>query len=136
MIEFTIPGTPVAKGRPRFARQGKRIRTYTPTKTENYEAAVRLYAIQAMRGRQIISRPVIVAIALFFEPPASWPKGKREGALNGAWYPTSIDLDNSAKTLLDACNAVVWVDDRQVVELFVRKSYSKVARAMVEVTEL
>lgn len=135
-IAFTIPGTPVAKGRPRFARRGKKIVTYTPAKTENYEDAVKLYAIQAMRGRPVITRPVAVSIGLFFEPPISWPKGKREGALNGVWYPTSSDLDNSAKALLDACNAVVWIDDKQVVELNVRKRYSTVARAMVEVTEL
>jgi len=136
VISFAIPGTPVAKGRPRFARRGKRIVTYTPAKTESYEAAVKLYAIQAMRGRTIITQPVAVSIGLFFEPPISWPKGKREGALNDVWYPTSTDLDNTAKSLLDACNAVIWIDDKQVVELTVRKRYSTVACAMVEVTEL
>lgn len=29
-VEFIVPGTPVAKGRPKFARRGAHVTTYTP----------------------------------------------------------------------------------------------------------
>jgi len=46
LIEITIPGEVVAKGRPRFSRHGGSVRTHTPTKTLNYERLVKMYAIQ------------------------------------------------------------------------------------------
>ena len=43
MIKLTIPGEPVAKGRPRVTRYG----TYTPEKTKNYETLVKeLYFVE------------------------------------------------------------------------------------------
>lgn len=36
-IEFTVPGAPVGKGRPRFMKNGH---TYTPQKTRDYEGKV------------------------------------------------------------------------------------------------
>ena len=89
-----------------------------------------------MRCHRVMDGAVAVSIGLFLEPPASWTKDKREAALKGDWYPTGFDLDNAAKALLDACNAIIWIDDRQVVELSIRKRYSTAARAMVEVTPL
>ncbi len=36
-VEFTVPGVPVGKGRPRFMKNGH---TYTPQKTRDYENKV------------------------------------------------------------------------------------------------
>ena len=36
-VEFTVPGIPVGKGRPRFMKNGH---TYTPQKTRDYEDKV------------------------------------------------------------------------------------------------
>jgi hypothetical protein len=44
MIAFTIPGQPVAKGRPKFARRGAHVVAYTPAKTASYENLVKLAA--------------------------------------------------------------------------------------------
>ena len=41
MIRFVIPGEPQGKGRPKFSRQGNFVKTYTPAKTENYEAHIK-----------------------------------------------------------------------------------------------
>jgi Holliday junction resolvase RusA-like endonuclease len=136
-IAFTIPGVPVGKGRPRFARRGKKVVTYTPEETASYENLVKLYASQAMQGRAAIEGAVAVSIGLFVTPPASWSEKKQRSALNGGIFPTSKpDLDNCIKGIFDACNEIVWRDDKQAVELSVRKRYSTVARAIVEVTEL
>ena len=111
--------------------------TYTPEETVSYENLVKLYASLAMKGRSVVDGAVAVSIGLFVTPPASWSKKKWSSALNGEIYPTSKpDLDNCIKGIFDACNEIVWRDDKQVVDLSVRKRYSTVARAMVEVMEL
>lgn len=136
-VSFTIPGSPVGKGRPRFARRGKKVVTYTPEETASYENLVKLYASLAMKGRAAIGGAVAVSIGLFLTPPASWSKKKQADALNGGIFPTSKpDLDNCIKGIFDACNEIIWLDDKQAVDLSVRKRYSIVARAIVEITEL
>jgi Holliday junction resolvase RusA-like endonuclease len=37
MVTFMVEGTPVPKGRPRFARRGKFVSTYSPKTTVDYE---------------------------------------------------------------------------------------------------
>lgn len=57
-VEFTVPGKPVAKGRPRFARHGAHVRTFTPEATERYENLVKMAARAAMRDTQPYEGPV------------------------------------------------------------------------------
>lgn len=136
-VSFIVPGTPVAKGRPRFARRGNYVTAYTPKKTANYESLVRIYASQAMQGVAVIAGAVSVSICLFIAPPASWSKKKKESAILGEIYPTSRpDAENIAKAINDACNALVWADDSQIVDQFVSKRYSESARAVVQVKAL
>jgi Holliday junction resolvase RusA-like endonuclease len=135
-IIFTIPGTPVGKGRPKFARRGKFVTTYTPEKTASYENLVKLYASQAMCGHQPYQGAVSASIGLWLVPPASWSKKKRAQALAHEIHPTSKpDIDNVVKGIFDAMNDIVFVDDKQVVRLHVEKFYSEIARAEVKITQ-
>lgn len=132
-----IPGTPVGKGRPKFARRGAFVTTYTPEKTASYENLVKVKAEEAMQGRAIIDGAVAVTIALFVTPPASWSKKKQRDALDHATMPTSKpDVDNVIKGIFDAMNDIVFRDDKQVVDLSVQKRYADTARAFVKVTAL
>ena len=134
MIIFTIPGTPVGKGRPRFARRGAFVTTYTPEKTASYENLVKVKAEEAMVGRELIAGAVAVTILLFITPPASWSNKKMLQALNHEIMPTTKpDIDNVIKGILDAMNEIVWNDDKQVVDVTIRKRYANTARATVEV---
>ena len=134
MIVFTIPGTPVGKGRPRFARRGAVVTTYTPEKTASYENLVKVKAEEAMVGRELIAGAVAVTILLFITPPASWSNKKMLQALNHEILPTTKpDIDNVIKGILDAMNEIVWNDDKQVVDVTIRKRYANTARATVEV---
>lgn len=136
-IAFVIPGTPVGKGRPKFARRGNFVSTYTPEKTASYENLVRLKAEEAMAGQQPIDGPVEVAIWLFVTPPASWSQKKQRQALAGTIFPTSKpDVDNVLKGILDAMNEIVLKDDKQAVDVRVTKRYGEIARASVEVRTL
>lgn len=136
-VAFVIPGAPVGKGRPKFARRGNFVSTYTPAKTASYENLVKLKAEQAMAGRPVIDGPVEVSIRLIITPPASWSQKKQREALEGRIFPTSKpDIDNVLKGIMDACNEIVFKDDKQAVDVRVVKRYGQVARAEVEVNSL
>lgn len=137
MITFTIPGQPVAKGRPKFARRGSFVATYTPEKTANYENLVKLAASQAMAGRLPSAAPLELEVCLSMQIPASWSKKKRSAAVLGAVMPTKKpDADNCLKGLKDGCNGIVWRDDAQVVRIILQKTYSETPMASVIVREL
>lgn len=136
-ITFIIPGTPVGKGRPKFARRGNFVTTYTPEKTASYENLVKVKAEEAMQGRSVLDGAVFVAICLYVTPPASWSQKKQRAALAGEVFPTSKpDIDNCLKGIMDACNEIVWKDDKQAVDVVMRKRYATTARATVEVRAL
>lgn len=133
-VAFTVPGAPVGKGRPKFARRGNFVTTYTPEKTASYENLVKMAAALAMDGRSMYEGAVAVVMWLYVTPPASWSQKKQREALLNNILPTSKpDVDNVIKGIFDAMNEIVWKDDKQVVELTVKKRYSETARAQVEV---
>lgn len=135
MVEFTIPGTPVGKGRPKFARRGNFVKAYTPEKTASYENLVKLYANQAMAGKPLIEEPVGVVINIVVGVPESWSKKKKVECLLGKIKPTSKpDIDNVIKGIFDAMNEIVWKDDKQVVMLQVNKKYGETPHAWVFIT--
>ncbi|ADE12159.1 RusA family crossover junction endodeoxyribonuclease [Sideroxydans lithotrophicus] len=136
-ITFTVPGTPVGKGRPKFARRGKFVTTYTPEKTASYENLVKLAAAKAMDGRQPIDGAAQVSIWLWVTPPASWSQKKQRQALAHEIFPTTKpDMDNVVKGIFDAMNEIVWQDDKQVIDLSCYKRYSETARAEVKITQI
>lgn len=126
MITITIPGEARGKGRPRFAKRGKFVKTYTDAKTVSYENLVAYAGAEAMRGEALIQGPVHVTMNVQVGVPRSWSKKKTAAALAGEVRPTTKpDLDNVIKAIMDALNGVVWQDDKQVVGLSVTKYYSE-----------
>ena len=122
MINIYVAGQPVGKARPRVTRTG---RVYTPTKTMKAEASIQDAAREAMQGQQPMEGPVYVSAAFNMAIPTSWTKGKQTQARNDELMPTAKpDLDNLAKTILDALNGIVYRDDSQVVQLAISKRYS------------
>ena len=137
MIAFTVPGQPVAKGRPKFARRGAHVVAYTPAKTASYENLVKMAATTAMSGVQPTVRPVALSVTLNLQIPASWSKKRREAAVAGTICATKKpDADNVLKGIKDGCNGIVWTDDAQVVRIMLEKRYSETPNAIVEVAEL
>ena len=131
-IRFTVPGQPVAKGRPKAARRGNFITMYTPEKTASYENLVKVKAEEAMQGRGLIEDAVHVEVRLYVCIPDSWSKKKKADALASRIVPTSKpDLDNCIKGIFDAMNGVVFADDKQVTDLYVAKRYSDKPRAEI-----
>lgn len=122
-ITVTLPGLPRGKGRPRFARRGKFVSTYTDEKTASYEGALRLAGADAMRGEIPMVGALWVHVTAVFPIPASWSRKKREAAEQNQVAPTGKpDCDNLLKCL-DAFNEIVWKDDAQIVSATVVKVY-------------
>ena len=130
---FKIYGEPVAKGRPRFTKQG---RTYTPAKTKKYEDEVRKVAKEAMGSSEPLETPVSVFIHITLPIPQSYSKKRSEDCLSGFERPTKRpDIDNQIKSILDGMNEVVFKDDCQIVSLHAKKVYGTIALVEVMVTE-
>lgn len=113
-IEVELVGEPMGKGRPRFLRGSGR--TYTPPTTAKYENRLKAAAKKAMEGKHILDGPVRIRVMAFFQIPKSVSARTRRSMVQGFEWPTKKpDLDNVLKMAMDALNAVVWLDDKQVV---------------------
>ena len=151
-VVFGVPDEPQGKARPRFARRGKLVSTYTPQATQKYEELIRYSALKVRQKNGIdkpISGNIILNIRAYFKIPKSYSKKRKDRCLNGDERPTKKpDSDNIAKIVLDGLNPKMKVDhaqhkavcvneglyrdDKQVVSLKVDKYYSDKPR--VEIT--
>ena len=132
MVTFEVPGDPHGKGRPKFARRGNFVQTYTDKKTASYEDLVRFHANIAMVDLAPLESAVAVYIYIKLAVPKSYSKKRTEACLSGLERPTKKpDWDNVAKSICDAMNGIVYMDDTQIVDAHVTKVYA--ANAGVEV---
>lgn len=133
MRGFNIPGKIQAKQRPRF--NGKIV--YTPQNTINYENWVKACYLEEYKNEKPFEKALKVNIIAFFEMPKSTSKKKKEQMLNNEIYPTiKSDTDNIAKSILDSLNKIAYLDDKQVVDLRVRKQYAEVPSVSVWISEV
>lgn len=128
-VTFTVPAAAMGKQRPRF--DSRRRITYTPKKTHSFEHLIGLHARLALGRAPKLSGPLAVDMIFSFMPPASWSK-KRQLEAIGQGKPTKPDVDNAAKSILDALNGVLYDDDAAVVSLSAAKVYA--ARDAIKVT--
>ena len=113
MVTIYLPGDPVPASRPRVTVNG----TYTPKRYRRWKAAARDTMALAYRAEPMIG-PLTVVVDAYWRRPKRLGEGPREPK------PLGCDIDNQAKGVLDAANGILYVDDRQVTELIVRKWYA------------
>jgi Holliday junction resolvase RusA-like endonuclease len=99
ILEITLWGDPVAKGRPRVGPNGH---AYTPERTRAAERAAVAQFQAAMEGREPYGGPVGLAVEFFCAT-----RRKSDG-------------DNLLKLLTDSMNQVVIIDDAQIEEWYCR----------------
>lgn len=135
-VQFTILGEPRGKGRPRFAKRGNFVKTYTPEETLNYEAYVKMCYIQAANGIKL-EGAISANLTCYYSVPKSASKKKREEMLSGT-YPCQKkpDIDNIIKSIFDALNTIAFDDDKQITLMIVKKVYGEVPRIEVRLAEL
>ena len=136
MIRFTVDGAAVPKQRPRISGR----RAYTPKRTKDYEERVlnefrsSYSGFYPAFGKDV---PVRICISVIQEIPKSWSKKKRLQAEQGEIVPLSRngDVDNIAKSILDALNGFAYEDDCQVTKLMISKEYGAEPRVIVQLEE-
>lgn len=134
VIQFTIPGIPVAKGRARHTQVGGFVRTYTPAKTRDYENLVRDCGKRAMLGVVPCSGPMEMLLEIRMPIPPSWSKKKQMAAAAGQVRATKKpDSANVLKAIEDGLNGVCYIDDSQIVIHTIRKVYHAVPVVVVAV---
>jgi Holliday junction resolvase RusA-like endonuclease len=139
---FVVSGEPFGKKRPRARVIAGHASIHNDPANENYELKV----INAFRqaypnltnelgfGEDDYLQATITA---YYSIPKSMSKKKRLLALDGTIRPTKKpDVDNIAKSILDALNSVLYKDDSQVVRLVVGKHYADVPRVEVSITKI
>lgn len=132
-MKIIIQGKVQAKQRVRLGRYSR----YTPEQTRNYENWVKLSFINQYPNFKPLENELVVSIKAYFEIPKSVSKKKREQMLKGSIRPTiKPDLDNIAKSILDALNKLAYVDDKQIVFLEVEKFYDESPRVELMVEEI
>ena len=137
MLTFEVPGDPHGKGRPKFARRGNFVQTYTDKKTTSYEDLVKFHANIAMVDLDPLQNAVAVYIYIKLAVPKSYSKKRTEACLSGLERPTKKpDWDNVAKSICDAMNGIVYMDDTQIVDAHVTKVYAANAGVDVGVKEI
>jgi Holliday junction resolvase RusA-like endonuclease len=126
ILLIEVPGIPVAKKRPRFARRGKHVVTYSTQKRE--ERTWRLLA-----GNQLpripLDGPVSVEVRFYLPyPRVDYGTGRNADKLKiraiDKPHTVKPDLDNLIKFAMDCLNGEAWVDDKQVVLLWATKLYT------------
>ena len=135
VVTFTVDGDPVPKGRPRFARRGQFVQTYTDAKTIDYETHVAMRARHAIGSTKPLEGALSVFLYLRYTVPESYSKKRKEACLRGLEYPKRIDIDNVYKSVTDAMNGIVYLDDSQIVEAHIKKVYAEESGANIMVQE-
>lgn len=125
LIRFKIPGVVRGKGRPRFARRGQYVKTYTDKDTELYENWVKSCFIHSKLQAFEKDIPLYCQITVFCEIPESRSKKVKAKMANNEMKPTKKpDCDNIAKSILDGLNKIAFHDDTQISTLVVSKFYT------------
>lgn len=138
-INFTIPGPPQGKARPRVVRAKSGISlTYTPDKTVRYEELTRLRYQAAARGFKFSDdAQVAVLITAWYPIPKSKSKKVKTAMLARQIKPTKKpDCDNVVKIICDALNGIAYRDDAQVVQVQMAKEYAHAPRTDVRLWEI
>jgi Holliday junction resolvase RusA-like endonuclease len=109
MIEFTFPVSPVAASRPRVGRHGS---YYTGAYKRFREEATKV-ANRILKNFNPLEGELNVDIKCYCTRPKSTKLA----------YPRS-DADNLAKAVMDIMNKKLWVDDSQIIGMYVSKEWA------------
>ena len=119
----------VAKERPRARRQGNFTRIYTPNKTAQFEETLCNMFIAQNKGFTPIDAPLRVTILIGKKIPKY--KARKDVIYNSV----KPDVDNYAKSILDALEGRLFVNDSRIFDLRVIKTYQETPIIILKVEE-
>lgn len=121
-LEIVIPGKPIAKKRPRFARRGKFMAAINDQETE--EGKFLLCAQQQINQRPF-EGPLQVYMTFFMPIPKTSNKRTLLMESGEIKHTKRPDLDNLEKFASDCLSGDAWRDDSQIVMSTTQKRYSR-----------
>jgi len=132
MIEFFVPGSPVAAGSKRaFPIAGTDGRTHVSVtdasgpKGKEWRAAIRLAASQALGRRGPLAGALRVSLWFYVKRPRSHVTKHGDLRRSAPHHPTTRpDVLKLARAVEDACTSVLWTDDAQIVDELIHKLYA------------
>ena len=163
-IEFTVPGMPQGKARPRVCRINGKSVTYTPKKTSEYERLIRARFVTELdkshtefsagkdneilrflnAKKQTLQRPYFekdtpleMKILALFPIPKNTSKKIKFLMLRDEILPTKKpDSDNIIKAICDALNNVAYEDDKQICRIYFEKKYAQIPCVKVRISNI
>lgn len=131
-----LPIRAIPKERVAWSRSNGKA--YTKKRTRDFEMTVAQSCKNQMRGKPPLEIPLKVTIVSVFKIPKSWSKKKKEQALNEEIVPDGAgigDTSNLAKSVEDGMNGIVYVDDKQIIDLRSIKKYGEQDEIFVFIEE-
>ena len=130
-----IPGNPIAKKRPRFARRGKFTMAYNDQGTEEGR-----FLFEAQKQiDECFGGPVKVSLQFHMpRPKGHYGTGKNAGKLKPSApviHTAKPDIDNLMKFVLDCLNGEAFKDDSQVFKISGVKGYSDEPKTIIYIEE-
>jgi len=110
MIELTFPVSPVAASRPRVGRHGS---YYTGAYKRFREEGSKVVS-EMLKGFTPFDDVLMVDIKCYCKRPKTTKLP----------FPKS-DVDNLAKAVMDLMNKKLWIDDSQIIGLYVSKNWAE-----------
>lgn len=131
---FEVPGEVVGKERPRVNMYTGRV--YTPKKTKDYEYLVQQYFKLKYPNYTMLIGRLKISIIAHLKIPKGTSKIKMQDMLENKISPTKKpDIDNIAKSILDAMNGFVFKDDNQVAKISIEKRFATEEKTEIIVEE-
>lgn len=128
-IELMVDA-PMASPRPRFRNAGKFVQTYMPSDYMKHKKE-----LQKQMPKLLLDGPLIILIEFHFPILKSWSK-KKQQTMAGKYKTTKPDVDNLIKTILDAGNNHLWVDDNIIADARGIKTYSFEPRVIIHIEKV
>lgn len=118
MISFFVPGNPIPRKAPTFARG----HAYHDERQHGWKDTIHAYALK-YRPPHPYTGPIKMMVD-FILPG----KGK------SGWHTDRPDFDNLCKITLDALTGVVFIDDCQVCDIHITKEWDHASEPGIAIT--
>ena len=132
-LSITIPGKPIAKARPRFARRGKFVTTYSSQETEEGKLMWHLAQAKPAGWSPIIGPVRLEALFMMPIPSSASNKKRLDMALGNIRHVKKPDTDNLVKMVKDCANGMLWRDDSQVYSIYATKFYAENPQTVITI---
>ena len=120
-FSITIPGEPIAQGRPRFSNRGGFVKAYDPAKSREGKQSIKYFVANKIEDDDVgpLEGPLYMRIQFGIKLPTS--QHRKRTPVPRKWRIKKPDLDNLIKLVKDACSGIVYIDDNQIVKISAEK---------------